>query len=198
MNIHPIRIYGLWTEGWVLDYDIINVIPVMDEQNHLQRLNIIRSEMSEALQQAGQALKFSEKSNEIVSTLAHFVRDKGKDWNLHYIVPMPAHNESFYEHTLGYLLAQQLSKTLDIQFLDIILDIQQAIGKKEPERMHDKNILQQDNNFLSVLKEKNVLIFDRHYKQCSMMNKICSLFFHQGHAKNVYVLALIMDKPKRK
>ena len=153
------------------------------------QFNTTRSEIGELLYR----LKYrSDRSvtNAIVETAVQFIRSWGIEADVIISVPPSRLDRSFQP---VFLIAQGIGTSLNIPLCEnCIVKTKDTAELKDVYDYYDR-IKLLENAFsadAARLENRNVLLFDDLYRSGATLNAITEAIYTQGHASNVYVLAL--------
>jgi predicted amidophosphoribosyltransferase len=195
-NINPMRIPGRWREGFVLDYHTLTSVYTGDDEFGRPTFETTRTEVGELLYR----LKYRSDLTvveELVSTLAQFVASWKPGAEL--IVPVPPSRSARPQQPV-LILAEALGLRLGIPGrTDCVKRV-----KEMPEL---KDVFQYDERLrlLSgayavegpLVAGRRILLFDDLYRSGATMNAIAAALYDEGHAADVYGLAITRTRSNR-
>ena len=213
MEIHPIKLEGIWNEGWALDFhttssrrvsepvyiEVYNSKGEIDfiEADGKQYIETVRPVIAEALYQ----LKYHSdrtKINLISESTSNFLNEKKKIWSLDCIIPIPPSDltrtfQPVYE--LVKVIAQKCNLIADF---DILKKTKSTSQLKSIENKDErKNILKGAFDCdINVLNGKNILLFDDLYRSGETLNSAISILKSKGKCSNIYVLTITKTRIK--
>lgn len=194
INIHPIKLYGNWSNGYALDVHTISSEFVgYDEYGH-EAFDTKRSEIGELLYK----LKYkSDRSclSAIVDVVVAFIAGQ---WKIAGLVAVPPSKTSRAFQPVVEI-AENVSSRL--QFLcpdDYLVKLKETPELKGVyEYSRRLELLENVFGVKSALFDgKNVLLFDDLYRSGATLNAITRVLYEQGGVSDVYVLTLTKTRSK--
>ncbi len=213
MEINPIKLEGIWNEGWALDFHTTSskrvsepiYIEVYNDRGEIDLIEAdgkhyietVRPPIAEALYK----LKYHfdrTKINLVAETASSFLIEKKRNWNLDCIIPIPPSDltrtfQPVYE--LVNVIANKCNLVVDFDTLKKTKSTSQlkSIDNKE-ER---KNILNGAFDCaVNVLNGKNILLFDDLYRSGETLNSAISILKRKGGCSKVYILTITKTRIK--
>jgi len=194
-NIRPMRIPGRWREAFVLDYHTLGSTYVGDDEYGLPMFDTKRSEVGEMLYR----LKYrSDNSvlNDLVRTTVEFLRS----WNpgVSTIIPVPPSRSGRAQQPV-LLLAEGVGRQIGIPVrADAVLKVKDVPELKNVYAYEERLRLLEGAHKVepSIVTGQSVLLFDDLYRSGATMNAITAVLYDQGHAAEVYGLAITRTRSK--
>lgn len=185
--LNPVRIYGAWDEGIVLDNHMLKSIFLGYDENGKEKFENTRTEIGELL------YKFKyQKDRESLSKIINLLTDILDKWKLEdkidMVISVPPSNKT-REYQPVFEIAKEIACYInkDCKF-DILL-------KQSNLQMKDGNdITGMIQQIKTVDKPSNVLIIDDLYSTGATLNETCKILRKDKNIKKIYCLAITKTK----
>ena len=184
--INPIKIEGLWDEGYALDLYTLSSAYIGDDAFGHPRFNNTYSEIGHLLYQ----FKYNghlDTREQIAALAAEFLHDWLKDKDIDTILPCPA--SLTRELQPVYAIAYEISELMGVAYTDEVL--------KKNSTVAVKNTSKEERNLEGVIiKEKNakrtcnILLIDDIFDTGATANECVRLLKQDPNIVNVYFLAI--------
>lgn len=185
--LHPVRIYGVWDEGIVLDNHMLKSVFIGYDENGKEQFENTRTELGELL------YKFKYQSNtEVLNDIMELVKNILDKWNLKdkidLVIPVPPTNKlRKYQpvEKLSFEIAQYLNKECDASLL------------KKDSTLQSKNgydIVGTIRQLKTLDREANILVIDDLYSTGATLNETCKVLKKDSNVKKIYCLAMTRTK----
>jgi competence protein ComFC len=213
MITNPIKIDGIWDEGWSLDFhttssrrisepifiEVYNSDGQIDfvEADGPSTIETVRPPIAEALYQ----LKYNfdrSKVDVIAETTSLFLNNKKANWNLDYIIPIPP-SDTAREFQPVFELAKSISSKCNLVCNQNILrktkptsQLKSIVDKQERRRILSGAFDCNEN----ILIEKSILLFDDLYRSGETLNAAISILKQKGKCSKIYILTITKTRVK--
>jgi competence protein ComFC len=188
VTTHPMRIPGVWRQGYVLDYHTIHSAFLGHDEFGNPIFDTKRTEVGELLYQ----LKYRrnlEALDALVKAATQFV----KSWRVTFDVVVPVPPTKVRRFQPVFEIAARLANSLGLPFRrDFVRNVKNT---KELKNIFDYNerITLLENAYRvrgQSLQGKTVLLFDDLYRSGATLNAVTRVLYEQARCAHVYALAL--------
>lgn len=185
--LNPVRIYGTWDEGIVLDKHIIKSIFLGCDEKGKEKFENTRTEIGELI------YKFKyQKDKDCLFKIMNLIKDILDKWKLKekidVVIPAPPSNK-VREYQPVFEIAKEIAKYLNKECkLDILL-------KESNLQVKDgHNVSGMIKQTRKLEKQSNILIIDDLYSTGATLNETCKILRKDGNVKKIYCLAMTRTK----
>lgn len=187
-KINPIRLVGIWKEGYALDYhSIASGFIGIDEWGH-NRFQTTRSYLGELLYQ----FKYNqdrEKLAEIISLITQFISRWNAIKEVDVVLPVPPSNRNRTFQPV-FELSKQIADYLRVPSYNDILEKTNAAQAKNLNKFDKSEISGSIVRKKRFLKLVNILVVDDLYSSGATLHETVRVLKTDENVKNVYVLTI--------
>lgn len=189
MKLNPIKLNGMWNEGYALDYFTLNSEYVGEDIFGYPEFNVTYSEIGKALNE----LKYHKDYTKAVEISEEVVRFITEDWKLldkiDGIISVPPSKFRFIQPSfqLVKLVGEKLNKPISLDFFSKLTP--EEIKNLPLEKKIDlfKNSIRKNRN---LTKKGSVLLLDDLYSTGATLRSLCQLLREDSNVENIYVLVV--------
>lgn len=185
--LNPVRIYGGWDEGIVLDNHMLKSVFLGYDENGKEKFENTRTEIGELV------YKFKyQKSKDSLPKIMNLIKDILEKWNLKekidIVIPVPPSNKS-REYQPVYEIAKAIANILNKECKLDILSKESNLQVKDGYDIH--GMIKQNSK---LEKPSNILVIDDLYSTGATLNETCKILRKDNNVKTIYCLALTKTK----
>ena len=185
--LNPVRIYGAWDEGIVLDNHMLKSVFLGYDENGKEKFENTRTEIGELIYR----FKY-QKDKESLPKIMNLIKDILDRWKLkekiNIVIPVPPSSKS-REYQPVFEIAKEIAKYLG---KEVRLDI---LSKESNLQVKDGyNIDGTIRQTKKLEKQSNILIVDDLYSTGATLNETCKTLRKDSNVKNIYCLAMTKTK----
>lgn len=185
--LNPVRIYGTWDEGVVLDNHMLKSVFLGYDENGKERFENTRTEIGELI------YKFKYQKNKgSLSEIINLVKDILDKWNLKekidIVIPVPPSNK-MRDYQPVFEISKAIASVLGKEYKNDILSKESNLQVKDGYNisgMITQNRLLEDKS--------NILIIDDLYSTGATLNEACKVLRKDKNVGKIY--CLVMTKTK--
>lgn len=185
--INPVRIYGVWDEGIVLDNHMLKSVFLGYDENGKEMFENTRTEIGELI------YKFKyQKDKGSLPKIINLAEDILEKWNLRekvdIVIPVPPSNKKRYYQPVFEIareIAKFLNKECKVNMLSKESDLQVKDGY---------NISGKIKQNMQIDRKANILIIDDLYSTGATLNEVCKTLKKDKNVGKIY--CLVMTKTK--
>lgn len=185
--LNPVRIYGTWDEGIVLDNHILKSVFLGYDENGKEKFENTRTEIGELI------YKFKyQKDKESLPKIMNLIKDILDKWQLKekidIVIPVPPSNKT-REYQPVFEIAKEIAKYLGKECKLDILSKESNLQVKD-----GYNIRGMIKQTTKLEQQSNILIIDDLYSTGATLNETCKTLRKDSNVKNIYCLAMTKTK----
>lgn len=185
--LNPVRIYGAWDEGIVLDNHMLKSVFLGYDENGKEKFENTRTEIGELI------YKFKyQKDKESLPKIMNLIKDILDKWQLKekidIVIPVPPSNKT-REYQPVFEIAKEIAKYLDKECKLDILSKESNLQVKD-----GYNIRGMIKQTTKLEQQSNILIIDDLYSTGATLNETCKILRKDSNVKNIYCLAMTKTK----
>lgn len=185
--LNPVRIYGTWDEGIVLDNHMLKSIFLGYDENGKEQFENTRTEIGELI------YKFKyQKDKESLSKIMDLIKEILDKWKLKekidIVLPVPPSNKT-REYQPVFEIAREIAKYLGKECKIDILSKESNLQVKDGYNIN--GMIKQNKN---IENEANILIIDDLYSTGATLNEGCKVLRNDKNVKSIYCLAMTKTK----
>lgn len=198
MQTNPQKLFGVWAEGWALDYHTISSKPIKDKDGNITGWDTKRPPIAEELYR----LKYWREQyrvSYIARTAADFLNECKSKWSLDLIIPVPP-SDTTRDFQPVYEMAKAIGRMIGLPVdLHTLKKVKSTSQLKDIYNPNIRREILKDAFGIPVnaLRGKSVLIFDDLYRSGETLNAVCDVVLNKGNARAVYVLTITKTRSKR-
>ncbi|MBR2744037.1 MAG: ComF family protein [Clostridia bacterium] len=185
--LNPVRIYGVWDEGIVLDNHMLKSIFIGYDENGKERFENTRTEIGELIYQ----LKY-QKNRESLKKIMCLLRDILDRWNLSkkidVVIPVPPSNK-LREYQPVFEISKEIAAYLKKECRTDLLSKESNLQVKD-----GYNISGMIKKIGDIDKPANVLVIDDLYSTGATLNETCKILKNDINVKKIYCIAMTKTK----
>jgi competence protein ComFC len=185
--LKPIKIYGTWDEGIVIDYHMLKSKFLGYDENGKEKFENIRTEIGELLYR----YKYK-KDKKCLSDIMKIVTDILDNWKIKeqfdVVIPIPQTNKNRAYQPV-YEIAKQVSNYLKKECKIDVLYKKNKLQAKD-----GKDISNSIKQIRKIEKPSNVLIIDDLYGTGATLNEACKALRKDDNVKKIYCMVLTKTK----
>lgn len=185
--LNPVRIYGTWDEGIVLDNHMLKSVFLGYDENGKEKFENTRTEIGELIYK----LKYQKDKTCLpkIINLIKYVLDKWKlKEKIDVVIPVPPSNKN-REYQPVFEIASEIAKYLNKECKEDILSKESNLQVKD-----GYNISGMIKQVKKLEQSSNVLIIDDLYSTGATLNEVCKVLRKDSSVKNIYCLAMTKTK----
>lgn len=186
--LNPVRIYGTWDEGIVLDNHMLKSIFLGYDENGKEKFENKRTQIGELIYQ----FKY-QKDRKSLSKLINLVQEVLEKWKLKekidIVIPVPPSNKK-REYQPVFEIAKEIAKCLNKECKIDILSKESNLQVKD-----GYNVAGRIKQIKKLGQISNILIVDDLYSTGATLNEICKILKKDNNIKKIY--CLVMTRTKR-
>jgi competence protein ComFC len=188
LKINPIQLFGIWKEGYALDYHSITSEFMGTDEWGRDRFHTIRSDLGELLYQ----FKYNQDRSKL-DQIMRFVKPFISHWQaikeIDVILPVPPSNNN-REFQPVFELSKKIADYLEIPTYNDVLEKKSASQAKNLSKTDKREIsgsIVRKKRFLKVV---NVLVIDDLYATGTTLHETVKALKTDANVKDVYVLTI--------
>ena len=189
MKLNPIKLDGMWNEGYALDYFTLNSEYVGEDIFGYPEFNVTYSEIGKSLNELKYHKDYT-KAVEIADEVVKYIED---EWQLadkiDGIIAVPPSKFRFIQPSFQVvkLVGEKLKKPISLDFFSKLTP--EEIKNLPVEKKIDlfKNSIRKNRN---LTKKGNVLLIDDLYSTGATLRSLCQLLREDNNVENIYVLVV--------
>lgn len=185
--LKPIKIYGTWDEGIVIDYHMLKSKFLGYDENGKEKFENVRTEIGELLYR----YKYK-KDKKCLSDIMKIVTDILDNWKIKeqfdVVIPIPTTNKNRVYQPV-YEIAKQVSNYLKKECKIDVLYKKNRLQAKD-----GKDISNSIKQIRKIEKPSNVLIIDDLYGTGATLNEACKALRKDDNVKKIYCMVLTKTK----
>ncbi|MGL5988360.1 ComF family protein [Cetobacterium sp.] len=193
MKKHPIKLEGLWTEGYSLDKHVESSIYLGEDIYGNSSFDTKRTFLGELMYQLKYNYDFS-KIEEITDIAVEFLQD---DWKIlseiDRILPVPSSKKRKTQpvYQIVKLLSDKINKPHCSDFFEKISTEEiKNLSEDEREKVLEDGVKKKRE----LLKKASILIVDDLYDTGASLKRVTQLLQEDENIKNIYVLTITKTK----
>ncbi len=199
LQINPIKIEGLWSEGYSLDLHTLHSKPIeQDERGVVLKWETEHTPLGNELYRF-KYWKEKYRVDLIAKTAFAFLFNKLSEWKIDIIVPVPP-SASKRQFQPVYELSKEIGKLLKLP-----VDFKSLQKTKQTNELKSENDTVTRNEILrdafkiekNIYKQKNILLLDDLYRSGETINAISQVLLKEGSVNKLYVLTITKTRTKR-
>ena len=185
--LNPVRIYGVWDEGIVLDNHMLKSIFLGYDENGKEKFENTRTEIGELV------YKFKyQKDKGSLTKIIDLIKDILEKWNLKekidIVIPVPPSNKT-REYQPVFEIAKEIAKLLNKECKTDILLKESNLQVKDGYNI--SGTIKQNKQFEN---KTNILVIDDLYSTGATLNEVCKTLKQDKNIVKIY--CLVMTKTK--
>lgn len=189
MKLNPIKLEGMWNEGYALDYFTLNSEYIGEDIFGYPEFNVTYSEIGKSLNELKYHNDYT-KAVEISEEVVHFITDQWKLLDkIDGIIAVPPSKFRFVQPSfqLVKLVGEKLKKPISLDFFSKLTP--EEIKNLPMEKKIDlfKNSIRKNRN---LTKKGSVLLIDDLYSTGATLRSLCQLLREDNNVENIYVLTI--------
>lgn len=189
MKLNPIKLDGVWTEGYALDYFTENSEYVGEDIFGYPEFNVTYSEIGKSLNE----LKYHKDYTKAVEISEEVVKFIAEEWKLKDkidgIISVPPSKFRFIQpmFQVTKLVGEKLNKPISLDFFSKLTP--EEIKNLPVEKKLDlfKNSIRKNRN---LTKKGSILLIDDLYSTGVTLKTLCELLKEDSNVENIYVLVV--------
>ena len=185
--LNPVRIYGTWDEGIVLDNHMLKSVFLGYDENGKEQFENTRTEIGELI------YKFKyQKDKSCLPRIMDLIRDILDKWNLKekidIVIPVPPSNKT-REYQPVFEMAKEIAKYLEKEYKLDILSKESNLQVKDGYNIN--GMIKQNKN---IENKASILVIDDLYSTGATLNEVCKVLRKDNNVKAIYCLAMTKTK----
>ena len=185
--LNPVRIYGAWDEGVVLDNHMLKSVFLGYDESGKEKFENTRTEIGELI------YKFKyQKDKECLTKILELLEDILEKWNLKnkidIVIPVPPSNKT-RDYQPVFEIAREIAKVLEKECKTDILSKESNLQVKD-----GYNISGTIKQNKQIERKTNILIIDDLYSTGATLNEVCKVLRKDENVRKIY--CLVMTKTK--
>ena len=185
--LNPIKIYGTWDDGIVLDNHMIKSVFLGYDENGKEMFENTRTELGELIYN----LKYKNKK-ENVTKIINLIKDQLEKLKLKekidIVIPVPPSKKS-RKYQPVFELAKEIAKYLKKEYEENILSKKSMLEVKD-----GYNIVGTIEQIKKINKKSNILIIDDLYSTGKTLNETCKILKKDNNVNKIYCIAMTKTK----
>lgn len=185
--LKPIRIYGSWDDGIVLDNHMQKSVFIGYDENKKELFENTRTELGELLYQ----FKYQQ-DIKYLKEIMNLIKDILEKWNLRekvdLIIPVPPSNkERIYQPV--FEISKEIANYLEKEYKE---DLLEKISSFQVKNGHD--IRGTIKHTKKLQEPHNILVIDDLFSTGATLNEVCKTLREDKNVKKIYCLVLTKTK----
>lgn len=191
-RIAPIKLQGIWNEGYALDYHIISSIPMGEDNYGRMRFDTTRTPIGELIYQ------FKYKANrecleQIIDTIEPFIISWLLDKNITFVLPTPpTRKERSFQPV--FEIARNIAYLLNANYDENILVKKSNIAVKDLNLMEKQKIESSIIKTKKAHKSQNILLVDDLFQSGATLTECVKELRKDPNICKIYVLTMTKTK----
>jgi competence protein ComFC len=195
-ELKPMRIPGVWKQGFALDYHTISSTYLGDDEFGHHIYDTKRTELGELLYR----LKYKS-DDSVLEELINVIEGFLKTWEppIDLIIPVPFSQLPRVNQPV-LIIAQEIGKRLKVPVKPECITKVKQIPQLRNAYDFDERLRLLNGAFQvdsSSTRERKILLFDDLYRSGATMNAITEALYDEGYAKDVYALAITSTQSRK-
>ena len=185
--LNPIRIYGTWDEGIVLDNHMLKSVFLGYDNKGREIFENTRTEIGELIYK----YKYKNSADSLIKMI-NLIKDIIEKWDLKrkidMVIPVPPSNKR-RSYQPVFEIAKEIANFLD---KDCRLDI--LLKEDDLQAKDNFNVEGRFKQIVKINQPANVLIVDDLYSTGATLNEVCKILREDRNVMKIYVLAITKTK----
>lgn len=185
--LNPIRIYGTWDEGIVLDNHMLKSVFLGYDNRGREKFENTRTEIGELIYK----YKYKNSADSLIKII-NLIKDIIEKWDLKrkidMVIPVPPSNK-MRSYQPVFEIAKEIANFLD---KDCRLDI--LLKEDDLQAKDNFNVEGRFKQIVKINQPANVLIVDDLYSTGATLNEVCKILREDRNVMKIYVLAITKTK----
>ena len=185
--LNPIRIYGVWDEGVVLDNHMLRSVFLGYDENGKEKFENTRTELGELIYN----LKYQKDKSSLLKII-DLIKNVLDKWNLKekvdVVIPVPPSNKK-REYQPVFEIAREIAKILNKECRTDILLKESNLQVKD-----GYNVSGMIKRSKKIDIQSNVLVIDDLYSTGATLNEVCKILREDKNVNKIF--CLVMTKTK--
>lgn len=187
MNIHPIRLTGIWDEGYALDVHTISRTYIGKNAYGYPEYQKEYSEMGGLVYQFKYRNNYSVLS-EIITLVTPFINSWGEMKDVDFVIPVPPSKERTYQPAQE--IAREIADSLNASYTNNILVKRNNVESKNLSREEKKLIKNSIMKIKTATKPHNILLVDDLYSSGTTLTECVTALRDDSNIRKIYVLTM--------
>lgn len=188
--LNPIRVFGEWDEGYVLDKHILKSVFLGEDENGRGKFETTRTEIGELIYR----LKYKNDIN-CLKQMIQLMKEFLIKWNIKdkidIVIPVPPSKKGrIYQP--AFELAKEIAKFLNKDYKLNVLSKETNLQVKDGYSV--SGTIKQNQK---IYKKSNVLVIDDLYSTGKTLNEVCRVLRNDDNIEKIYCLAMTKTKEGR-
>lgn len=182
MVYSPIKLNGIWDEGYALDLHSISSVPIYDGFGDIISFTTTRTHLGEMLYKFKYRFE-DELADEIARIASDFIINTWRE-EIDFLIPAPPSNK-YRRYQPVFLLAEKIANLLDINY-----NLNFFYNDSSVERKNNSDVLKISKVGNLGKKGTNVLLLDDLYGEGKTLTEMTKLIKTDPNIKKVFVLTI--------
>ena len=185
--LNPVRIYGTWDEGVVLDSHMLKSVFLGYDENGKEKFENTRTELGELIYR----FKYQNDKSSVYAIM-EIIKDILDKWNLKdkidVVIPVPPSNKKRAYQPV-FEIAKEIAKYLNKECVIDMLSKESELQIKDGYSIH--GMIRKNKN---VENKKCILVIDDLFSTGATLNEVCRVLKSDDNVDKIYCLALTKTK----
>lgn len=185
--LNPVRIYGTWDEGVVLDSHMLKSVFLGYDENGKEKFENTRTELGDLIYR----FKY-QKDKSCLNGIMEMIKDVLDKWNLKekidVVIPVPPSNKKRIYQPV-FEIAKEIAKYLNKECVIDMLSKESELQIKDGYSVNGMIIKNK-----KVENKKSILVIDDLFSTGATLNEVCRVLKTDDNIYKIYCLALTKTK----
>lgn len=185
--LNPVRIYGTWDEGVVLDSHMLKSVFLGYDENGKEKFENTRTELGELIYR----FKY-QKDKSCLNGIMEMIKDVLDKWNLKekidVVIPVPPSNKKRIYQPV-FEIAKEIAKYLNKECVIDMLSKESELQIKDGYSVNGMIIKNK-----KAENKKSILVIDDLFSTGATLNEVCRVLKTDDNIDKIYCLALTKTK----